>query len=352
MSAEPYRVVSITPQGTAVARFMQAKALGRDDYYTGVMAAQAWRDTPHVAETLQLHGKSAVPAGSTLDATWAGPLSVHGLAQEAVTIMRGMSILGALESKMQTVPLRVKIAIETGTDITGGWVGAGAPIPVQKTAFATSIQEHYKYGVIVPLSEELVKLSTPAAITTINRTVLGGLAKSIDVQFLDPTVAAVANVNPASITNGATAITSTGSTTAQITADLRSIGAAVTTTGGRRTWIMRESTLGQVTLALGSNAPDLPRTLAGYPVIVSDNSPQQITLVDAATILFSDSGQVDLDVSKEASFQFDTAPDDPTTASTVFQTLFGRDLIAIRALRWLAWLRPISGSVAYMTVTY
>ena len=349
---EPYRVVSALPTGTAVARFIATKALGRGDHYAEVMLAEQWPDTPQVAETIRLYGKAAVPAGSTTDATWAGPLAAHGLAQEGITIQRGMTITGALESKMQTVPLHVKIPIETGTGITGGWVAAGAPIPVQKAAFATSIQEHYKYGVIVPLAEELVKLSTPSATTTVNRAVLGGLGKSIDNQFLLPTVAAVANVNPASITNGATEITSTGSTAAQIAADLAGMLAAITTPAGALTWIMRPMTMYRISLVLGSQAAGLPNTLFGIPVISSINSPAQITLVDASAILYSDSGQLDLDVSTEASFEFNDAPADPTVAATIFQTLFGRNLIAIRALRWLAWLRPTSGSVVWMTVAY
>jgi hypothetical protein len=39
-------------------------------------------------------------------------------------------------------------------------------------------------------------------------------------------------------------------------------------------------------------------------------------------------------------------------AATVVTTLWGRNLIAIKALRWLAWLRPITTSVAWMTVSY
>ena len=98
---------------------------------------------------------------------------------------------------MQSVPLHVRIARETGTGITGGWVAAGGPIPVQATAFATIVEEHFKYGVIVPLAEELVKVSTPEAEATVRRTVLGGLAAAIDNQLLLPTVAVSAGVNPA-----------------------------------------------------------------------------------------------------------------------------------------------------------
>jgi hypothetical protein len=87
-------------------------------------------------------------------------------------------------------------------------------------------------------------------------------------------------------------------------------------------------------------------------VIASVNSPAPITLIDPAAILYSDSGQFDLDVSREAPLQLDTAPAEPTVSTTLLDTLFGRNLVAIRAPRWLAWLRPLGGSVAYMTVTY
>ena len=351
MSVEPYRVVSALPQGTAVSRYIIAKALGRGDMYTEMRIAETWRDTPQVKASLELRTKASVPAGSTTDATWAGPLSIHGVAQEAITIMRGLSILGALEGKMQRIPLRTKVPMETGAGITGGWVAEGAAVQYSKPHSATSIQEHYKYGVIVPLSEELLQVSNPAAEAVIRRTVLGGLAAAIDNQFLLPTVAASAGVNPASVTNGSTEITSTGTTAAQIAADLAAMLAAITTPGPL-VWIMKPKTLYRISLTLGSQAAGLPNTLFGIPVIASSNSPAQITLLDPSAILYSDSGQFDLDVSDQASLELNDTPAEPTASSTILQTLFGRNLVAIKALRWLAWLRPISTSVSFMTVTY
>ena len=78
--------------------------------------------------------------------------------------------------------------------------------------FATIIEVHYKYGVIVPLSEELVRLSSPSAEATVRRKILGavgGLAPAIDNQLLLPAVAASAGVYPASLTNGSTGVTTT-----------------------------------------------------------------------------------------------------------------------------------------------
>jgi HK97 family phage major capsid protein len=236
--------------------------------------------------------------------------------------------------------------------VTGGWVAAGGAIPVQETDFATIIEEHFKYGVIVVLSEELVALSNPNAEATVRRTVLGGLAAAIDTQLLLPTVAVSAGVNPASILAGASETTTTGTTAAQMAADLAAMLAAVTTPGPL-VWIMRPGTMYRIALTLGSQAAGLPNTLFGIPVIASVNSPAQIALIDPSAILYSDSGQFDLDTSENALLQLDSAPAEPTAAATVMQSTYQRNLVAIRALRWLAWLNPTpTTSAAFMTVAY
>ena len=53
------------------------------------------------------------------------------------------------------------------------------------------------------LTEELVRLSSPKAEELVRADMIAGIAQFLDTQFIDPAVAAVAGVNPASITNGA-----------------------------------------------------------------------------------------------------------------------------------------------------
>jgi HK97 family phage major capsid protein len=253
---------------------------------------------------------------------------------------------------MQRVPLHTRISTETGAGFTGAWVAAGGAIPVQLTAFATLIQEHYKFGAITVLSRELVEHSSPDAEATIRRAVLGGLTAALDNQLLLPSVAVSAGVNPASLTNGATEITTTGTTAAQIAADLAGLLAAVTSPGPL-TWVMRPKTMYRIALVLGHQAAGLPNTLFGIPVIASTTSPAQVALIDPHAMLFSDSGQFDVDVSTQAAFQLDSAPAEPTASSTVFSSLFQRNLLAIRAMRWLAWLNPSpTTTAAFMTVAY
>ncbi len=102
----------------------------------------------------------------------------------------------------------------------------------------------------------------------------------------------------------------------------------------------------------GTAAVDIPRTLFGIPLVLSSNSPAQITLLDASHVLYSDDGGIEVDTTDEATIQMNTTPTDPAVAATVFQSLWDANLIAVRASRWVAWLRAQSGAVSYMTVSY
>ena len=115
---------------------------------------------------------------------------------------------------------------------------------------------------------------------------------------------------------------------------------------------MRPTTLARIALALPGSVEG--GRLLGIPVIISGNSPQQITLVDLAEIAYADSDTIDLDVTKEAAVLMDSAPtnDSRVPTPTNLVSMFQVDSLAYRVTRWLWWLRVRSGSVVYMTVTY
>ena len=58
---EPYRVVSALPTGTAVSRYIIAKAIGRGDYWTELQIAEQWRDTPASQSDLGTANESRSP---------------------------------------------------------------------------------------------------------------------------------------------------------------------------------------------------------------------------------------------------------------------------------------------------
>jgi hypothetical protein len=62
----------------------------------------------------------------------------------------------------------------------------------------------------------------------------------------------------------------------------------------------------------------------------------------------ADDGGVNIDVSREASVQMDSAPDNPPTASTVLVSFWQNNLVGIRAERFINWRRRRDAAVAFI----
>jgi HK97 family phage major capsid protein len=295
--------------------------------------------------------KAVVTAGSTLDEAWAKPLVASGIAAEALSLLRGLSIVAQVAGAARRVPFGLRVPIDATTALLGDWIPEGAPTPAVALTFGSvDPLEPTKMGCLVALTRELVLSGEPTAEATVRSTLLGTLAKTIDTLFLDPARAAAAG-RPASITNGAPTVPSTGTTAAAIQADLAAMVAAITTSGGALTWIMRKKTLATIAGALGT-VSGLPASLWGLPVVTSDNAPPQVTLADMAAILLADDGEFAVAESFEATPQLNSTPDAPASASTVYFPLFQMNAVALRAIRWIHWVRVVPGAVVYMPVTF
>jgi hypothetical protein len=174
-------------------------------------------------------------------------------------------------------------------------------------------------------------------------------------------VAAIAGVNPASITNGATAHTSTGSTTAQIISDLSTM-MSLLSTWNSPFWVMSPSTAAFLASRLTSGGsiafPNITArggTLYGIDVLTSINTSGLIVLLDAASIMYA-RGAIEIDRSTQASVEMDSAPaageSSPVSAISTLKSFFQNDLIGIRAEQEVSYLRSSNTGVVYMTVAY
>jgi HK97 family phage major capsid protein len=178
----------------------------------------------------------------------------------------------------------------------------------------------------------------------------------------------VTNVSPASITNGVSAVTRTGTNQAAFVTDVTTLLNTfltnnLSTAGG--VWIMSQRQALALSLMLTSLGnrfyPDISATggtLLGYPVIASENVPSvgsspadgtPIIFAIAPEILLADDGQVVIDASDQASVQMDTAPDSPPTASTALVSLWQMNFVGLRAERWINWLKRRSTAVGYIS---
>lgn len=351
------RVVRTLPKGSAFTRYAMSLAAAKGNTMAAAeMAKNLWKDTPEVEAVL----RAAVAAGTTTDTNWAKPLAQYtDMASEFIDLLRPATIWGQM-SGFKSVPFNVRMPRQL-SGATAGWVGEGAPKPVGALSFDSFIIPHTKVAVIVAITEELARLSTPSAQATVQQDLVATIAQFLDVNMVDPAISAVTGVSPGSLTNtltvGTNYINSTGVTVAAVTADLNTALTAMATasiTMRNPYWILHPRTKNYImTLRTSQDIfafrdEMVTGKLFGVPFIVSANVPLRdfssppsagsletvITLIEASEIFLADDGEVTLDVSREASLQMDSAPS--AGAATMF-SMWQNNMIAIRAERWIYW---------------
>lgn len=308
--------------------------------------------------------RAAVSGGTATDPNWAGPLvNYQVLVSEFVEFLRPQTILGKLVG-FRPVPFNVLIQRQTG-GATAQWVGEGQSKPIAALAFDTLRVPWAKIALISVITDELARLSNPAAETLVRNDLASAIAQFMDQQFIDPAQVAIANVKPGAITNGAFAIASSGNSVAHVTADL--VAAILHLTDANLpmvapVWIMHTHAY-QFLLTQRSSIDTfvwkdemLSGKLMGYPFIVSNNVPiagglSSITLFDAQEMLMADDGQMLFDASSEASLQMDSAPVTPPVAATIMVSLWQQNMLAIKVERYIYWLmrRAVATSVVQIT---
>jgi len=301
--------------------------------------------------------RAAVAPGTTLQATFAAPLVITNYLNDFLTLLRPLTLLGRIPG-LRHVPFNVSMPAQTAGG-TYKWVGQGKWKPVTNAQYASVTLSFAKASGIIVLTEELVRLSTPSAEAAVRDELVKGAQAFLDVQLVDSTVAAVANVNPASITNGVTGTAAGGTTPAFARSDIAARIAAMVVLGypvNELVILMSESIGFNLGLALNAvGSPLFPGlnasggSIIGVPVVTSQAVGNQVIIAHAPSILMADENGVEIDISREASLQLDSAPTDPPDATAVLTSLWQANLVALRVERWITWGKARSTAVDRIT---
>lgn len=321
--------------------------------------------------------KAAVSAGTTTDATWAGNLVEYNqFAGDFVEFLRPRTIIGRFGRDgipaLRSVPFNVHIRGQNA-GATGYWVGQGAPKPVSSAGFSDTYLGWSKIAAIAVMTQELMRFSNPSAEMLVRDELAAAVIERLDTDFVDPTKVAVANVSPASITNGVTQFQASGTGTADdIRADIATmmqpfIDANISVTNA--VWAMSAMTALRLSLmrnALGQKEfPEmtlLGGRLEGLPVITSeyiapDSNGAFVYLISASDVWLADDGMVTIDASREASLQMldgsssgAGAPtnNSATSTATSLVSMFQTNSVAIRAERYINWAKRRSAAVSVL----
>lgn len=359
-----------TIKGLGFVQLLAARFMAKEDGVSpaDIAISRGWGDdVVSVLRTPKNVIKTAIAAASTTDSTWAGPLvTYNNMQEEFIELLRPMSVLSRIPN-LRRVPFNIKVPRET-SGTTGYWVGQGSPKPVSKGAFDTVTLDFAKVAGITFQTQELLRFSRPNSEQLMINSLTHALTYLVDRDFLDPAKAATVGVSPASVTNGSSSVTATGTSADAFRADFRSALVLYTRANyslNGLVIVMSQTmalSLGLLRTDFGQKEfPDLNKDggfIEGIPVVTSENivanggSPADgslIAFLNASDILLADDGGVDIDISTEASIQTNDAPDSPMTASTVLTSLWQNNLCAIRVERYITWVKARTDSVVYIT---
>jgi HK97 family phage major capsid protein/HK97 family phage prohead protease len=353
------------PPGIEFARYAICRAAGLK---MGVSALDlAKHHYPGMAR-IQTLLKEAVPAGSTQDSTWAGPLVPTNPISDFVEWLRPQTIIGRIDSFT-----RAAFYSRYGSETSGGagyWVGEGKAKPLTKFDYASGTIPHTKVANIAVLTDEIVRFSSPSAETRVRDALARACLERLDTDFIDPAKVAVSGVSPASITNGITNLNSAGVTLDSVDVDVQAMmGAFINSKLMPTHWIMPNTValaLSMMRTSLGNYAfPTINMnggTFYGLPVITSQyailGTPANnlIVLIAAPEIYLADDGGFTVDLSREASLEMDDAPTmdagslgSPAGATgTRVVSMFQTNSTAFRCERSIYWTRRRDAGVVWM----
>jgi HK97 family phage major capsid protein/HK97 family phage prohead protease len=343
--------------GIRFARYARSLALARKsglDVMTVLQNEYGTRDP----DLIGMVKANVIAVNTTTDSALIG--NEAGFA-DFVEYLRPMTIVGKFGtngvSALRRVPFRIPLIKQTGASV-GYWVGEGKPKPLAKPSWGRTELAPLKAANIAVATMEALRDSSPSAEVLLRDDLAAAIAAAIDSAFIDPTNAGSAGVKPASITNGLSAITSSGNDAAAIREDVRAaMGVFVANENpiDSGVWIMSSTTaLALSLMRTALDAREFPGitvnggTFEGLPVITSSYASDNVVLVNAQDVWFADDGGVAVDMSTEASLQMLDNPtnDSVTPTATAMVSMFQTNSVAFRAERTVNWTRRRDSGVA------
>jgi HK97 family phage major capsid protein len=292
------------------------------------------------------------------------------LAEEFIEMLRPMLIVGRMPS-MRRLNFnnngQLLIPRQVG-GVSGGYIGEGSSIAVNRLAFEQMPLFPSKLAVIVPQTTELLRRSDPPTEQLIRDDMLIGTALTVDRFFFSTIAANAQGANPAGILNGRP-VNAGGElvANASVTAVTEALKAMILALRMQNVpmlapvWIMNARTKEYLRL-LRTQATEIfafkaeidAGTLLGYPIIDSTavaipfppGTGQQTAyaLADASQLIWADDMGAMIDASTEASVQLDDAPETPPGAvppalhANIFSA-FQNDMVFMRLRMSHTWAR-------------
>jgi hypothetical protein len=302
-----------------------------------------------VRRSIDLQTRAPVQGGSS--GTWLKPFSEPTVFLDAFAAqVRQQQVLGRIPGAIK-VPLDARTPYPTNTP-RAAWVAPGGAIPVGQGTFADMVMTPFMLALIVAATNELLTAIGPDAEATFEALLTNAAVASADRALLDPALAAVPDLSPASITNGAFAVPSSGATVAALQSDLGLLADHMQENGVVLTspvLIMSPASalrIGGLTIPAPGGQSFAP------PVVQSPAAADQVVLLDGTYFAWKDGG-LDISASGEAMLEMSDQPTNnaniPTAATGVLASMWDVRAVGFKVRQYLNWTLANPAAVGVVT---
>ena len=362
--------------GIAFARFAMCMGMARGNPYEAKQLAKDHYgdDSAMLVKMIDWHQKAPIGAANAQTSGWASELVPYNIMDDFIEVLRPRTILGKFGTtvngttypSLRRVPFNTRVSgFSSGT--SAAWVGEGLPVLLSKGVSITDTLTWSKLGALAVLTKEEIRFSNPSAEAKVRDDLVAALVQKMDIDFVNPARAAVANVSPASVTWNTTPVLKTGDTAAAFRTDFATLIATFATAVlSPEDIVIIMSTVDALNLSLmitslGNQVfPGMTMHggyLMGFPVItttamVSTGSPVStiIVAVKASEIYLADDGEVTVDASDQASVEMvdSSSVSGITGTGASVVSLWQTNMVGLKVTRAVNWKKRRTAAARYI----
>lgn len=327
--------------GRSTGRLMRALALA-DGHETGTVAfceSQNWLEKAAIIDVV----KAGVGGSNTSD------LPFNDVVVDFLETIRPYSILSRL-NRVRLVPSRTR-TIAFGAGASAAVVAEMKPIPMSKVSLLGLAVEPIKIGALAVVSKELVESQARGVDEAIADDLAAAVGEADDIAFFSPSSAG-------SVLHEAPTAASSGSTLADVDADLQKAMELLAAAGGKlqdAVWVLSPAAAGKLALMRGAGGalahPDIgPNggSLSKIPAITSESAHGLIGLLDQRGILVNSDARTTITMSHNTTLQLSDTPTIAPSAPVELVSVFTTESVAFKAVLHRGW-QTRAGAGAYIS---
>jgi hypothetical protein len=292
---------------------------------------EIWAESVGCPDRVKRILKSAVAAGTTLDAAWAGSAvgDYRGIVAGFMEAMRTKSVFYRLlnDNAFTIVPLHKQIVVTTAA--ASGWIlGEGKPVPLSRLSLANQMLLPVRAAALIVLSDALIRDTSTSGQSFFAKELRNAVGEVVDQKLFELIIDDATD---------AEVITSGGDDIDAILTDLRSALTAVTTGGNSALYWIAAPDVAKFLSTFPQEFPAASAVggeLVNLPMLISSGlAPGELVLLDAAGVA-ANADTITVKASTETDIEMSDAPAMDATAGTATAasvSMFQVDSVAIMA---------------------